>query len=219
MCFLPAVCRRHGERQALGLPQPLLLSFVEAALDCYPTDLPRHNAAHAAHAAHMAWWLLRASTAPASASMPAASAPAMPPLCQLGLMLAALLADAAHPGVDGGFLDAVDDPIALRHAACEHPVEAHHCAVAAGLLARPLQAARCGSGDEPWQPGDADGWSGGGGNGGSGPGASKGLLQSLPRPQQLLVRQVRACAYSYACVWHGGPSTRWRWVLIRGCIV
>ncbi|KXZ48417.1 hypothetical protein GPECTOR_28g824 [Gonium pectorale] len=106
-----------------------LRSWLLRVLSAHYPGLAGHNAARAVLSAHAAWCIINATHA----------ARLMPPLAQLAALLAALLSDVGHPG--GGLTSAAilcspGHPLALRHAGHpRHPLEAHHCEVAATLLA------------------------------------------------------------------------------------
>eukprot|EP00741_Cyanophora_paradoxa_P022427 tig00021489_g21653.t1 len=118
--------------EALGLParlriDPARFAAFAARVEAGYRDNPYHNGTHAAEVAQcMAFLLTRGGLGAALSDED-----------RLAALLAALVHDFEHPGVNNNFLVAVSDPLALRYND-RSPLESHHVSAAWTAMTAPV---------------------------------------------------------------------------------
>jgi hypothetical protein len=123
VCLGAVLFADHALCDAFGIPEEALLAFLAAAQAAY-LPMPYHNALHATDVLHGSNYILAAAGLQAT------------PLEALALLLAAVVHDMSHPGLNGAFLSAANAPLARRYNDT-HVLEQYHLHTAFTILARP----------------------------------------------------------------------------------
>jgi len=113
----------HGVLEAMEIDRPKMLGWLSAVEDAYLAANPYHNALHAADACVTVNYFLKQ---PGLARI-------VQPIDVLSTLIAALVHDLAHPGLNNTYLEATKDALAITYNDVS-VLENHHVATAFKLL-------------------------------------------------------------------------------------